>query len=333
MAREATSLAQECHDGRATDRARTGRAVARQLGFDRYVSGLLALAQPALRRISVVVPSYNYARYMRQRLASIFAQGHPVLEVVVLDDASADDSVQEAHAAALEWGRQVRVVAQTRNSGSVFKQWQRAAATAKGDWIWIAEADDAADPRLLETLAQALENAPRAVLAFCDSRAVDSEGLTVSESYKPYYATTAGTILEADGLHEGPAFVRSCLGERNLILNVSGVLFNRTALRAAMARCGEELLSFRMAGDWRLYIEMLNQEGAQVAYVAEPLNIHRRHGDSTTHRLAAQKHLGEVARIHRLIGRQPELLDEDRMRQRAYRAQLAEQFGLKLAGE
>ena len=333
MAREALALGQECHDSRAVDRARAGRIAARQLGFDRYVSGLLTLAQPTMRRISVVVPSYNYARYMRQRLASVFAQGHPVLEVVVLDDASADDSVAEARAVALEWDRQVRVVAQTRNSGSVFRQWQRAVNEAKGDWLWIAEADDAADPRLLETLVQALENAPRAVLAFCDSRAVDSDGLTVSESYKPYYATTAGTILDADGLHEGPAFVRCCLGERNLILNASGVLFNRQALKEALGRCGEELMSFRVAGDWRLYIELLSQEGAQVAYVAEPLNIHRRHGDSTTQRLAAQKHLGEVARIHRLIGRQPEILDEHRTRQRVYRAQLAEQFGLKLAGE
>ena len=333
MARHALGLAQACHDAPMSARARAGRQVAKQLCFDRYVSGLLALAQPAMRRISVVVPSYNYARYMRQRLASIFAQGHPVLEVIVLDDASSDDSVSEARAAALDWDRELRIVAQTRNSGSVFRQWQRAVAEAKGDWVWIAEADDAADPRLLETLVQALDAAPRAVMAFCDSRAVDSEGLTVSDSYKPYYATTAGTILEADGLHEGPAFVQACLSERNLILNASGVLFNRAALRAALARCGDELTSFRIAGDWRLYIELLRQEGAQVAYVADPLNIHRRHASSSTHRLAAQKHLGEVARIHRLIGKQPMVLDADRSRQRAYRAQLAQQFGLKLAGE
>ncbi len=333
MARRALSLAQDCHDAPPRERARSGRAVARQLGFDRYVNALLTLAQPALRRISVVVPSYNYARYMRQRLASIFAQGHPVLEVIVLDDASSDASVAEARAAALDWDRQVRVVAQTRNSGSVFRQWQRAAAEAKGDWIWIAEADDAADPRLLECLVQALDTAPRAVMAFCDSRAVDGQGASVSDSYKPYYATAAGTVLEADGVHEGPAFVQACLGERNLILNASGVLFQRTALRAALSRLGDELLGYKVAGDWRLYIELLREEGAQVAYVAEPLNIHRRHDDSTTHRLAAQKHLGEVARIHRLIGRQPTVLDEDRMRQRAYRTQLAEQFGLKLVGE
>ncbi len=333
LARDALRMAL---DGRARDtarRARDGRRFARALCFDRYVGELLRLARPELRRISAVVPSYNYARYMRQRLASIFAQGHPVAEVIVLDDASSDDSVAEARAGAAEWGREIRVVAGRTNSGNVFRQWHRAVTEAAGDWVWIAEADDSADPRLLEALAQALDCAPNAVMAFCDSRSIDADGNPLSDSYKPYYATTVGAALDTDGLHDGPEFVRTCLGERNLILNASGVLFRRDALRAALARLGDALFSFRLAGDWRLYIELLREEGAQVAYVADPLNIHRRHGDSTTHRLAAQKHLGEIARIHRLVGQQPAVLDADRMKQRAYRAHLAEQFGLKVAAE
>ncbi|MCQ8239987.1 glycosyltransferase [Acetobacteraceae bacterium KSS12] len=333
MARAALAMALDCQEEDAAERARIGRFMARQFEFSRYARQLLALAQPAMPRVSVVVPSFNYARYMRQRLASIFAQGFPVEEIVVLDDASGDASVAEARAAAAEWDREVRVVANTRNSGSVFRQWQRAAAEARGDWVWIAEADDAADPRLLESLAAAVADAPGAVMAFCDSRAVDGNGNAVSDSYKPYYAATAGAALEADGLHDGPGFVRTCLAERNLILNVSGAIFRRDALRAALARCGEELVSFRIAGDWRLYIELLSQEGAQVAYVAAPLNIHRRHGDSATHTLAAQTHLGEVARIHRLVGGRPAVLDGERLRQRAYRTELARQFGLKIAGE
>ncbi len=333
MARRAVTFAAEGQARTHSQRALEGRKAAKRFGFERYVTQLLALAQPALPRISVVVPSFNYARYMKQRLASIFAQSHPVLEIIVLDDASADDSVEVARTAAAEWDRSIRVIASPRNSGSVFRQWQRAAEEARGEWIWIAEADDAADPGLLERLAQALSAASGTVMAFCDSRSVDSDGTLLADSYKPYYAVTAGSLLDQDGLHEGDAFVRSCLSERNLILNVSGVLFSRSALKAALGRCGESLFSFRMAGDWRLYIEMLREPGARIAYVAEPLNIHRRHGDSATHRLAGQKHLGEVARIHRLVSDAPSLPDADRIRQRVYRTQLARQFGLRLAGE
>ena len=73
-----------------------GRRAAGRFDFKAYVASLMSLAQPELPRISVVVPSYNYARYMKQRMASILAQTQPVLEVIVLDDASTDDSVEVA---------------------------------------------------------------------------------------------------------------------------------------------------------------------------------------------------------------------------------------------
>lgn len=95
-------------------------------------------------------------------------------------------------------------------------------------------------------------------------------------------------------------FLTRCLAERNLILNASAVLWRRSALLAAFARCGGEVDGLRVAGDWRLYAEVLSG-GGQVVYVAEPLNIHRRHEASATRRLAPEHHLAEVTRMHRLM--------------------------------
>ena len=67
--------------------ARDSRAAFR---FEAYSAALIALAKPNLLQVSVVVPSCDYDRYMEARLASIFAQSYPVLEVVLLDDASVD---------------------------------------------------------------------------------------------------------------------------------------------------------------------------------------------------------------------------------------------------
>ena len=267
LAGQAMALAARTHALTTSARAAVGRRAAGRFDFKAYVASLMSLAQPELPRISVVVPSYNYARYMKQRMASILAQTQPVLEVIVLDDASTDDSVEVARGAAAEWNRDVRVVASPRNSGSVFRQWHRAAAEAQGDWIWIAEADDAAEPVMLERLVQAMQRAEAigrgVTMVFCDSQSIDEDGTLTSNSYKPYFATTAGSILDQDGLHEGADFVRDCLSERNLILNASGVLFSRDALRQALAGCGEELFAFRMAGDWRLYIEIAARAGCQ----------------------------------------------------------------------
>jgi len=104
------------------------------------------------------------------------------------------------------------------------------------------------------------------------------------------------------------------------------VLWRRTALRRALDRCGTELDSFTMAGDWRVYAEVLST-GGSVAYVAQPLNIHRRHAASVTHRLTPKLHLAEVSRMQRhmrgLLGSSPALLAGQRRAMQEARAALA----------
>ena len=289
--------------------------------FESYSARLLALARPRLLPISVVVPNCDYGRYLESRLASIFAQTYPVTEVIVLDDASTDDSVAVAERTAASWGRRIELHRQQRRSGSVFAQWRRAAETARSEWLWIAEADDAADPGLLAALAAASAEARDPAFAFCDSRAIDQGGAMLWPDHKSYYGPA---VLANDAVFEGAAFLRSHLAERNLILNVSAVLWRREELLVALRRCETELRRFRIAGDWRVYAEVLAREGAQVAYVAKPLNHHRRHAASVTARIGMAAQSAEIARVHgvvaRLLGPDPAL----RQRQRQYRKSLAD---------
>jgi glycosyltransferase involved in cell wall biosynthesis len=293
--------------------------------FGGYCARLVALCAPAVLPVSVVVPSYNYARYMQGRLASIFAQSYPVHEIIVLDDASADDSIAIAESTAAAWQRTVQVERSERNSGSVFAQWRRAAERATGEWIWIAEADDLCDPLLLASLAAAIGRSRDPVLAFCDSRAIDGDGATLFRDYKGYYAETAPGALSEDAVFDGADFLRRYMVERNLILNASGVLWRRSALLVALRRCQADLQHLRLAGDWRVYAEMLAREGAQVAYVAAPLNHHRRHPQSVTARLSDAAHTAEIMHMRevmtRLVGTDPAL----RQRQRRYRRAVVRQ--------
>ncbi len=264
-------------------------------------------------------------------MESVLRQSHPVREVIVIDDASTDGSVERAREAAVRCGRDVELVVSAANSGSPFLQWQEAARRAKGEWLWIAEADDAAEPRFLSVLADRLGSVPDAVMGFTDSRVIDADGRPTASSYQSYYRQSDCVELCRDGVHDGPAFLRRCLLERNLILNASAVLFRRSALLAALERCGDELQSLRVAGDWRLYAEMLSEPASRVVYVAQSLNVHRRHSQSVTHRLAARRHLVEVSQVHAAIARLGGIGDEDRARQRAYRSKLRSQFGLRIA--
>jgi len=253
-----------------------------------------------------------------------------VLEVILLDDASTDDSVAIAEATAAEWGRDIAIVRAERNSGSVFRQWQDGARRARGEWLWIAEADDAAEPRFLERLVEALDRATAPVLGFCDSRAIDAAGTPLWPDHKAYYRESGTTLLTTDAAIAAGEFLRAAMAERNLILNASAVLWRRAALLDAIAAC-DDLDEYRMAGDWRLYLELLDRaaaEGGEIAYVAESLNLHRRHEASVTHRLEPAAHLAEITRLHRLVAQRLPRESALPGAQARLRQELAERLGV-----
>ncbi len=307
------------------DRARLAERTRCDFDFGAYAAEVLRLAAPGVLDVTAVVPNFNYGRYLPGRIASILAQAHPVREVIVLDDASTDDSAAAVRKVAADAGRAVRWVGSDSNSGSVFRQWRRAVDLAKTPWLWIAEADDMAEPGFLASLAAALQGVPDGVMAFTDSRAVDALGAPMWGDHQVYYAQAGASLLARDGVHPAADVLRTCLSRRNLILNASAVLWRRDALRQALERCGAELDSFTMAGDWRVYAEVLSA-GGSVAYVAQPLNIHRRHAASVTHSLAPRRHLAEVSRMQRhmrcLLGTDPALLAGQRRAMRETRAAL-----------
>jgi len=328
MARKIVASAKNSLERTSFERSRIARNAAQRFSFERYAHQLLQLARPDLPTISIVVPSYNYGHYLAARLASIFIQRVPVLEIIVLDDASSDNSVTIARETAREWGRNIRVIGSKRQSGSVFNQWKRATQEASGNWIWIAEADDLCEADHLSALVNAIQHAPKAVMAFCDSRTIDQNGVPCENSYKPYYRKSAGNLLDHDSLTSGQAFIRHCLSERNLILNVSSALLSRSALLQALNTCKSDLETLQIAGDWRLYVELLDQPDAEILYVAEPLNIHRRHQASATKSLNHDKHYKEIEFMHALIATR---LNHDKIilhRQAIYRDEVAQQFNL-----
>ena len=114
--------------------------------------------------VSVIIPNYNHAVFLEQRIASVLYQTFRDYEVVALDDASTDDSRDVL----VRYARQVpmRLVLNEKNSGSPFIQWRRGAELAAGKYIWIAESDDYADARLLDVLLSAMHRNPNVGLAY-----------------------------------------------------------------------------------------------------------------------------------------------------------------------
>jgi hypothetical protein len=80
------------------------------------------------------------------------------------------------------------------------------------------------------------------------------------------------------------------------------VLWRREALLRALDDV-PDICSWRLAGDWRLYFALLTGAPGSVAYIAEPLNTHRRHDAGVTQLLDADAHVREIARMHKIIAK------------------------------
>lgn len=267
--------------------------------FDDYCFNLLELLHPHLKRVSAVVPNYNYAQYIEQRLASVFAQSYPVFETVLLDDNSSDDSVVLAERMAHKTGRKLHVVCSDVNSGSVFTQWRRAATLARGNLLWIAEADDSANSEFVKSLVEAFD--PNTAMAFCDSNQIGANGEHVSKSYQHYFATVDARLFAQNFTMSGQLFAAQALAVKNVIMNVSGVVWDRTMLDKCFSTTSAELDDYQLVGDWRLYLELLSRTDVNIAFVADALNIHRRHGASVTTALDTEQHLAEIAAMHEYV--------------------------------
>ena len=174
---------------------------------------------------------------------------------LVLDDASTDDSLAVAAAVAQAAERDVKVMANARNQG-IFAQWRRAAMAAQGEYVWLCEADDEAAPDFLARLLQAIGDGPAPLMAFTDSRAIDADGRQIMPSYQSYYLEAGAPAFTASGRWEAQKFAGMALGVRNLIPNVSAVLWRRDVLRRALDAV-PDLDTWRLAGDWRLYLAAL----------------------------------------------------------------------------
>lgn len=106
---------------------------------------------------SVVIPLFNMERHIGRAVASVLAQGHPALEVIVVDDGSRDGG---ALAAARSGDPRVRVVRQPNAGASAARN--RGIAEARGEFISFLDADDVWKPGYLETVARLAARHPEA---------------------------------------------------------------------------------------------------------------------------------------------------------------------------
>lgn len=216
-------------------------------------------------KVSVIVPNYNHARFLRRRIESVLGQTFQDFELILLDDCSTDES----RSILLEYAddTRVRIEFNTVNSGSAFKQWNKGVRLARGEYVWIAESDDYADERLLERLVPLLDAEASLVFAYCRSWRILADGQIVG-SYEVHLDPQRWrSDFWADGREE----CENYLVRGNTITNTSAVLFRREVY----LRVGGADESLVLCGDWKLWAAMALT--GRIAHLGEPLNYYRLH--------------------------------------------------------
>jgi hypothetical protein len=211
--------------------------------------------------ISVIVPNYNHAAYLPLRLESIFSQTYSNFEVILLDDASSDDSARVLREFHQRYSQKSTLVVNEENSGGVFHQWQRGLDLARGDIVWIAESDDWCTENFLETLVPYFENEV-IMLAYARTVFMDGDGEKQIWSINEYLHDIDPQRWNHPIIETGPTIVRDAFAVKNIIPNVSSALF-RTPRQLELLQ-DPEWRAMRTCGDWVLYLHLLR--GGMLAY-------------------------------------------------------------------
>jgi len=212
--------------------------------------------------VSVILPNYNHAPYLRQRIESILNQTYQDFELIILDDCSPDNSkdvIEEyrnnSHIS--------HIVYNETNSGSTFKQWKKGIDLAKGEYIWIAESDDSAELTFLEKTMDSISKY-NSVLCFALTTIVDKGGNRVMEqpAILPDYSMDINLFTENYLLYSNP------------ICNASMVIFKKDAIAANL---WNNIINFKYCGDWLLWGSFCGEGEVMVSEVKEYLNYFRTH--------------------------------------------------------
>jgi hypothetical protein len=179
-------------------------------------------------RVSVIIPTYNHARYVGQAIESVLGQTYGDIEVIVVDDGSTDDTRMVVQ----RFGDRVRYVWQENRGLSGARN--TGLREASGQVIALLDADDLYEPTFLCRIVMAFEANPNADAVYCGYRFVDASGNPLPQIERRVIPTQH--LYRA--LLDGNFLVPACM----------------VARKRCYDECGEFDESLRGCEDWDMWL-------------------------------------------------------------------------------
>jgi len=215
-------------------------------------------------KVSVLIPTYRYGRFLPEAIESVLAQTFTDFELIVSDDASPDDSAAVIRRYAAKDTR-IRAQLHPRNLGMV-SNWNWCLQQARGEYVKFLFGDDLlCSPDSLGAMVRALEAEPRAALVASARTIIDESSDRID----------LWDELGDSGYYRGEEVISQCFSrDRNLVGEPSAVLFRRSAAGRGFDPGLCQLV------DEELWFHLLTSGG--MVYTSEPLCAFRRHGAQQT---------------------------------------------------
>lgn len=221
------------------------------------------------KNVSVVIPTYNYGRFIVEAIESALRQTLPPYEIIVVDDGSTDDTAEVV----ARFGERVRYIRQENAGVSAARN--RGVAESRGDYIAFLDADDIWEPTKLEKQIAKFAEDPEIGLVHCGMREFDAEtGKTVA--------------LHLEG-GEGWVADEIALWERPIVIGPGGTI---VVSRSAIETVGGFDTRLKNGEDWEFCFRVASKY--KVGFVREPLVDYRNHGVNAT------KNIREMERSTRI---------------------------------
>ena len=230
-----------------------------------------------MSKLSIIVPSYNHAGFLDERLNSIVNQTFKDWEMIIIDDCSTDDSQIILKEFVKENKSRIKAfIVNDKNSGSGYFSWKKGLDLVQTKYIWIAETDDYSDPTFLEKLVSYIENNDDVNLVFSASNYVEDGVITYDTSFR-----TKDLDVNDSEFKKFPSSVLiDKMPFETLITNASSVVF-----RTPKKSIPETIFQHKQSSDLFLWTHLV--EHSNFAFFNQKLNYFRRHKDSTTTKISS----------------------------------------------
>jgi glycosyltransferase involved in cell wall biosynthesis len=243
--------------------------------------------------VSVIMPCYNHGRFVAESARSILGQTHKELELIIVDDFSADDSRQVLTTLAGQ-DQRIKLVLHEKNQGAS-KSRNDGLAVARGDFICFCDADDLWMPEKLSVQLETLERNRQYDVAYCDARIIDEHGAATGRRFSGMFPPPKNPT--------GQLFSQLCL--RNFI-NMQTVMLRRKCLQPGANFDG----NIKWVEDWWYWIQLSKKH--LFVYSEQPLAEYRVHSRSTNLTQRQGYHINRFKVFHRALKGYPDISPEVR---------------------